>query len=371
MSLDRQIDQVCTHQVVEEFLYVQGDRQTVSPFRPIGSANGVMVRLNGLTEIPSFGNQISAKVVGTREGPFNITAANRVLAIQTNNDPVQTVALPLSSQLPTNRLADFLTANFPGLTFFTERNRIGVKTALLGRDATFRIMNTSTLADTLGLTKDRVYRGKNTFPGWTLVSDPSTLSDRPRRLIIFDEPLSADSNFVEVNYTTVREECRRCGGTGVENDWRYGTDGKVTLIGDEPLLIQELLKITYTVKGSNPFHPWYGTSLIERIGSKNAANGVLQNAISSDIYTAFTRWQGIKRQQEESVGQPVSDEEFPYRLIGVRIEQSQTDPTVLFVNVDVQNRSFKPFTISRGIRLPEPVNLLSDTLNQGVLRRLQ
>lgn len=368
MSLDRQIDQVCTHEVVEEFLYVQGDRQTVSPIRPISSANSVSVRINGLSTIAPEGSHIPARVVGTREGPFNITASNRTFSVQVNEDPPQTISLPLSTQLSVSRLAAVLTASIAGLTFFAERNRIGIYTSLLGRDATFKILPSSTLAATLGLTVNRIYRGKNTFPGWTLVSDPSTLSDRPRRLIYFDEPLAASSNFVEINYTTVREECRRCGGTGVENDWRYGPDGKVTLLSDEALLIQELLKITYSVRGSNPFHPWYGTSLIERIGAKNASNGVLQNAITSDIYTTFSRWQSIKKTQEEKV-QAVSDEEFPYRLVGVRLEQSQSDPTVLFVNVDVTNRSLKPFTVSRGIRLPEPVNLLSDSLSEGVYRK--
>jgi hypothetical protein len=128
----------------------------------------------------------------------------------------------------------------------------------------------------------------------------------------------------------------------------------VSMLQDEALLLQELLKITYTVRGSNPFHPWYGTTIIERIGAKNASSGILHNAITTDIYTTFANWQKIKKAQEgPDIGQPVSDEEFPFRLIGVKLEQSQNDPTVLFLNIEVQNRSFKPFTISRGLRLSD------------------
>lgn len=369
MSIDRQLDQLCTHQVVEEFLFVQGDRQTVKPLRPISSADSVVVRVNGLVDVPSFGLQIAARVVGTREGPFKITSGNNQLVVQVNNDPPQTVSLPSSAQVSASRLADALTAALPGLTFFTERNRIGVQSIISGKDATFKFLPTSTLTATLGLTTNRIYRGKDTFSGWTLISEPGTVTQRPRRLVYFDDALQAQSNFVEVNYTTVREECRRCGGLGVENDWSYGSDGKVTTIQDSALLLQELLKITYTIRGSNPFHSWYGTTLIERIGAKNAASGVLQNAITSDIYTAFNRWQSVKKAQEEEVRQAVSDEEYPFRLVGVRLEQSQKDPTVLFVNVDVQNRSFKSFTVSRGLRLSEPVNLLTDTAAQGVYRQ--
>lgn len=369
MSFDRQIDQLCTHEVAEEFLFVQDDRQTVSPIRPISSAASVQVRVNGEIAVPSDGVQVQARVTGTREGPFNLTASTNTLAIQINDDSVRTVVLPAATRVNPAKLASTLTALFGGLIFYTERNRIGIRTTLAGTSSTFRLDPSSTMASVFGIATNRIFRGKNAFPGWTLVSDPTTLSDRPRRLVYFDEPLQAASNYVEITYTTVRQECRRCGGTGVENDWRYGADGKINTARDEALLIQELLKITYTSRGSNPFHPWYGTTLLERIGSKNAFSGVLQNAISSDVYTTFGRWQSIKRQQEETVGQTLTDEEYPFRMMGVRLEQSQQDPTVIFLNIDVQSRSLKPIVLSRGLRLPEPIDLLGDTQTQGVFRQ--
>ena len=369
MSYDRQLDQACTHEVVDEFLFVQDDRQTVSPIRPISSATSVRLRLNGVSEVPSSGVQIAARTVGTKEGPFSIGSTNNVFAIQINDDPVQTISLPYTAEISSSRLADTLTSMFSGLVFFSERNRVGIRSTLLGRESTFRIHSSSTLAATLGLVVDCVFRGKDVFPGWTLVSSPNSVSDRPLKYIVFDDTLQADSNYVEVCYYTVREECRRCGGSGVEHDWRYGVNGQILLVQDEQLLIQELLKITYTVRNSNPFHPWYGTTLIERIGSKNASTGVLQNTITSDIYTTFARWQSIKKTQEEAVGQEVTDEEYPYRLLGVQLEQSQEDPTVLFVNVTVQNRSANPFTLSRGLKLSEPLNLLTDTKEEGVFKQ--
>ena len=369
MSFDRQLDQVCVHQVVDEFIYTQTDRQTAIPIRPISTATSVIVRLNGETDVPSNGVQVQARVTGTKEGPFNLTSSNNTLAIRVNNDSVHTVTLPQAARVQPDRLAYTLTKSFPGLVFFTERNRIGVRSSLSGQDATFMLTTASTMASMLGIPTSRVFRGKNAFPGWTLVNQPNTLSDRPKRYVYFDEPLQAAENFVEVTYTTVRQECRRCGGLGVENDWRYGTDGQVNKVRDEVLLIQELLKITYTARGSNPFHPWYGTTIVDRIGAKHSATGLIQNTITSDVYATFARWQSVKRQQEESVGQFVSDEEYPFRLTGVQLEQSQQDPTVLFVNIEVQNRSFKPIVLTRGLKLPEPVNLLGDTQAQGVFRQ--
>lgn len=352
MSVDRQIDQTCRHSVSEELLNIQTDRRTAVPLRPIASAGSVLVRLNGEVSVPFSGLQVPGRVLGTREGPFTLTTGNNVLSLQVEDDPIQTVTFPQAVRLTAPLLARQLSDAFVGVTFFVERNRVGVRSSMSGREAIFRFHTASTMAPLLGIPTNRIFRGKTTFPGWSLVTDPTTLSDRPRRLLFFDEPLQAASNFVEISYATVREECRRCGGVGVENDWMYGPNGEVVFVRDETLLIQELTKITYTARGSNPFHPWYGTTILERIGSKNASSGVVQNTITSDIYTTFARWQSIKRQQEE-IGQIVTDREYPFRLMRVQLEQSQQDPTVIFVNIEVQSRSFAPFVITRGLQLAD------------------
>lgn len=370
MSYDRQIDQLCTHLVVEELLPVAFDGVTVVPIRPISSSNSVVVRLNGEMTVPSSGVHVPASSGGTKEGPFNIKeGVNNLLVVQVDNDPPQSVSLPTASKVPTKRLADILSASLQGIKFYDERNVLKFKSDHLGRDATIFISPASTLATLVGIKTNRIYRGKQAAPGWTLINDPNTLNDRPTRLIVFDEPTKGLNDFVEVNYTTVRQECRRCGGIGVENDWRFGNDGNVIEVRQEALLIQELLKVTYTVRGSNPFHPWYGTTIIEQIGQKLSARGVVQNAIVSDINVTFTRWQSIKRQQEQNSGQFVSDEEFPFRLDGVVLEQSQDDPTVMFVTINVQSRSLKPIQLTRGIRLPQPLDLLGSTQAQGVFRQ--
>lgn len=370
MSFDRQIDQLCPHLVVEELLLSQFDGQTFIPLRPISSAGSVLVRVNGAVEAPSSGVHVPAQSGGTKEGPFNITAGvNSRLVLRVNDGLTQIVDLPTGSRVPTSRVADLLTAGIKGVQFWADRNFLKFRSDLSGTDAKIFIDGASTLTDTVGIKANRQYRGRQAVPGWTLVNDPNTLLDRPVRMVVFDEPLRGYQDFLEVNYTTVRQECRRCGGLGVENDWRYGLDGNVAEVRNEALLIQELMKVTYSVRGSNPFHPWYGTTIIEQIGQKIATSGIIQNAITSDINTTFNRWQSIKRQQEQSVGQFISDEEFPFRLVRVQIDQSQQDPTVMFVNIDVMNRSFKPIQLSRGLRLPQPTDLLGSTQAQGVYRQ--
>jgi len=191
------------------------------------------------------------------------------------------------------------------------------------------------------------------------------------RWVVFDEPVRGCADFVEIDYSTVQQECRRCGGVGVEHDWRYADDGSVVVLRNEALLQQEVLKMTYTVQGTNVFHPWYGTSLVEALGSKILNGALVQTTISADVQQGFQRWQSIKRQQEENVGQLVADREFPFRLVSVSVKQSTRDPTVMFVEMSVQNRSAEQFDLARGVKVPQPDDLLGSTQSQGILRQIQ
>jgi hypothetical protein len=362
MSFDRKLEFLCPHLVVEEYLVVKGLRNKAIPMRPVASSSSVVVKVNGLLEVPSFGVGVPASSRGSKEGPFTVVSGvSDLLKLRVNGGSWQTVTVPSGVKKSSGSICSYLSSSFLGVQFYEVGNSVGFKTSTTGRDATVFVHSSSTLAPVLGVALNREYRGKSVFPGWSLVSNPKSVGDRPSSLVVFDEPLSAESNFVEVNYTTVQSECRRCGGVGVENDWRYSSSGNVIAVRDEDLLLQELQKITFSTRGSNPFHPWYGTVILDQIGQKILSGSVLQNRIVADIQTTFSRWQSIKKQQEESVGQLVTDREFPFSLQSVNIEQSQQDPTVFFVSTTIRNRSFRQIQLTRGIRIPQPEDLLGST----------
>ncbi len=370
MSYDRRIDQICPHMVIEEALYFADDRQTVRPLRPIAAISSVKMRIDGEQEVPSQGTHIPAQATGFKSGPFNIQGGtNDLLVLKVNEGSYQTLRAPSGNKLTPEQVADAFNRQTTGLVFsVTRKKQIRVVTSSLGPRATLFVRTQgSTVAPILGLQTDRGWRGQTTFPGWTIVNDPNTLLDRPTRMVVFDAPLPGFNDWVELNYSTVREECRRCGGLGVENDWRYNGHGQVITVQGESLMIQELVKMTYTLQGSNSFHPWYGTRILDTIGKKLSSSGIVQNMITSDIYEAFRRWQSVKRQQEEKAGQFVSDEEFPFRLLSVSLQQSEQDPTVIFVNATVQNRSDKPIQLDRSLRLPLPLDLLGSTQQEALL----
>jgi len=353
MSYDRLLDQVCPHLVSEEALFLLNDRQTVRPLRPISAINSVRVRVNGLIESPSSGVLLPAQATGTKAGPFNIKrGVNDQLVVQIDQRQSQTIVAPAGVQLSASQLADALNLQVRNAVFTaTSKKQIRLTSLSKGLGASI-IIRANSLGPTLGFVANRGWHGQTNVPGWSIVNDPNTLLDRPTRLIVYDSPLKGFQDYVEIDYTTLREECRRCGGQGIEQDWRYGVSGQVITAQNETLLLQELLKAIYTIQGSNPFHPWYGTQIIDSIGKKLSAAGIVQNMIVSEIYEAFRRWQNIKRQQEEDVGQTVTDEEYPYRLTSVNLQQSTQDPTIIFVSATVQNRSSKPIQIERALRVP-------------------
>lgn len=354
MSADRAIDQVCPHLVTQEALSISADRMTIRPIRPISNSASVQVLLNNEIKVPSNGAGIPAKVFGSRRGPFSFTSGvNNTLVVRVNQGEAQTASLPTSFQMGTVQVANRLNQQLSGVVFSVTNDTLRIETQESGPGSSVFLDSTSTAASVFGFMTNREFRGQQLAPGWTLVSDPATLADRPTRLIVFDEPLQSTSNFVEITYTTVKEECRRCGGSGFESDWRYDVNGDLIEIRDEGLMIQELQKNFYTLRGSNQFHPWYGTGIIEAIGKKLSAGGFAQNLVVADIHQAFNRWQDIKRQQEEKLGQLVTDREYPFRLLSVNLEQSTQDQTVIFVSIVVQNRSSDPIQLTRGLRIPQ------------------
>ncbi len=370
MSFDRQIDQVCPHTIAEEALFPGFDRQTVRPLRPVSSIASMKVLLNHDLVVPSFGVAIPGQAVGTKAGPFNITqGVNDTLVFQINGGPFQTAVIPAAAKIPTDRIVLLLNQQVSGISFSNFNNRIAFRTNDEGRDASVFFSPASTITTTLGIVTPREFRGQQVVPGWTMITDPNSIPERPFRLLMFDAPLRSDTDVVELSYATVQQECRRCGGSGVENDWRYSTDGDVVAVVDEALLIQEIQKLMFTVLGTNPFHVWYGTGILDAIGKKLTAGGFVQNLIVSDIYQAFERWQSIKKQQEEKAGQFVSDREFPFRLLSVNLTQSQQDPTVIFVDITIQNRSTDPIQLTRGLKIPQPTDLLGSSAAQGTIRQ--
>jgi len=358
MSYDFSLDQTCAHYVSEEAVYVSPGRRIIRPKRPIAAENSVKVRLDGAIDVPSYGSQIPATMKGTKRGPFTVTSsATSLLRVKVSQGAWQDLVFPVSNAMDPRYAVTLFNQGLSGIKAALEDGTIRIETLDKGRQASLFIAQESTAASIFGFPVNREWRGQDLIPGWTLVTDlASVVEDRPtQRNIVFDYPLKQEQSVAEISYTTALQECRRCGGIGVENDWRYDVKGNPITVENEDLLLQELQKMVLTVRGSNPFHNWIGTSLVDAIGQKLGQQSVVQTLTLADITQAFKRFQSIKKGQEKV--QEITDREFPYRLLGVNFTQHPTDPSILYIDLSVQNRSQQAIKLTRGLRLPHNLEI--------------
>jgi phage baseplate assembly protein W len=110
----------------------------------------------------------------------------------------------------------------------------------------------------------------------------------------FDEPLKGNP-VIKVSYVTYIQRCLRCRASGIENDIRLATSGEPITIRNENLLNQGVLKMVITRKGSNPFHPEIGSTIIDKIGTK--AVGATATSINEDVTRAVNLYQRLQTAQ--------------------------------------------------------------------------
>jgi hypothetical protein len=176
------------------------------------------------------------------------------------------------------------------------------------------------------------------------IADLKIISIRYPRFLA---PIKGNPVF-KVSYATYIQRCRRCRATGIENDVHLAVSGEPITIRNENLLNQGVLKMVITRKGSNPFHPELGSTIIDRIGSK--ATGAVRMSINEDVTRAvmlFQRLQGAQGKVQE-----ISLKERLYSVLSVTTNPGVDDPTVVQTNIVAQNASGQPVFISTVFAAP-------------------
>ena len=148
------------------------------------------------------------------------------------------------------------------------------------------------------------------------------------------------------------EFCPRCRATYIENDWRFDEEGDTLLIDNENLLYQACLKALLTRKGSNSYHPAYGSSIMDRIGSKVV--GATLTLLQEDVRAALLKVQTVQSAQRKY--QLVTDKERFYSLREVKVTPGD-DPTTVLIQVSVVNAALIPVSLSIVFSVPGAVAL--------------
>lgn len=344
MSTDFQLAHRCPHLIIEERVTLGPDRRTLQTRAPVGAASTVRVLVNNSYYIPQAGLLSPAQITGAVAGPFNIAACESNQITVQGSEEVRTFDLPIGLRVGTTRIVELLNPmletilveNVDGYLVFTDLSKTGPRA---------RIKVYGPAAETLGFGQQQGAKGKQVYPAWRLElrDDPTRANRYPRFLM----PVAQPGTF-KVTYSVPPERCLRCRATFVENDYRFNIQGEPLLIENEDLLYQAALKILLTGKGSNPFHPFYGSNIKSRIGTK--AVSAITTLLNEDVRTSLTNMQKLQRGQAKF--QRVSAKERLFQILSVEVSQHETDQTAFLIDVVVTNASGEPIQLSVVFTVP-------------------
>lgn len=362
MSLDFQIAHQCPHLTVEEVVQLGADRRTLSTLQPVASANVVRIQVNDELLIPQGGLFTAAQVYSSVSGPYDLAPGSNTLVVKTSQG-TQTVSFSVTTKVrwTTDKIiAQLMQVGFSvALAENVNGHLVFSDAETLGYESQVRVSGNAAQAlgfgdPTCGSSAQFGARGTMLYPPWQLVTRPDTITNRYPQFVypIRNNPV------LKVTYAVPVNRCRRCRATYIENDYRFDTAGQGILIGNENLLYQSALKILLTDRGSNPYHPWYGTTIRSRIGSK--AIGSVSSVLSEDVRTALANLQSV--QKEQGKYQPTTLKERLYQVLDVRVSPHVEDPTTYLIDVVVQNQSSEPIGLSIVFTVPGVVALMGSNM---------
>lgn len=350
MSRDVQLGWNCLHLTLEERVTLSSDRRSLPTLQPIANRTIVGVLADYDVQIPQDGLYSQAKLLSFQAGPYTLIENETDLSVVTSDESFS-VTLSANVFYTADEIATAINrASTTKKTVASSQNgRLTITdTASVGPRSIVQVFGLS--LPKLGFGTQSGAQGKMLFPPWELYTPPATPSSR---YIRFTQPL-AYNPILTVSYVTTQQRCLRCRGTGVENDYRFtataslttsgGTvpAGSIITIENEDLLYQEALKIVLTQRGSNPFHPAYGSTVLSRVGSKTIA--ATAAAINQDVRLALELLQTT--QTEQAKLQSVTAREKLYSIQSVNTSADPNDPTVFYVDITVQNASTTPVVIN-------------------------
>lgn len=357
MTIDFQLAHNCPHLTVEEEVVLGSDRRQLRTRQPVASSNRIRITANDDVSIPREGLYTRAQVTGSGSGPFRILKNEETITVSNRTQTVVDILLPVGSRVTTDRVVALLDAAIrnSGARILAENvNGYLRLTDFSEEGLTSQVRVSGKASGAIGFTGQTRARGRQVYPAWeyaeqTVVNTSSNVAVRyvSARYPKFVQAVRGNPVF-KVSYTTYQQHCRRCQGFGIENDYRIAASGDPLMVQNEDLLNQGVLKILSTVKGSNPFHPEYGTQLLTRIGTK--ALGAGATTINEDVVVALSIFQRLQTAQGRY--QEVTPRERLASLISVNTSPSDLDPTVFEVTIVAANAANVPVVITTVFAAP-------------------
>jgi len=199
--------------------------------------------------------------------------------------------------------------------------------------------------------------------GFVILDDELSQPNRRKRKLVIREPSKALDDIIDVTYFTYVSFCPKCHALRVHDDLEW-LGGQPILVGDSFKLTQEVKKGVITVLGSNPFHTWIGTRIVERIGEKVINVRTIRGSIIDEISTFLDNYKSVQSKQIQSQ-QPVTPKEVFLKLVDLTAEPvDPLVPVVFNVVVRFQDATGEVNQTETQLVLPFPPALLDDPFSQ-------
>jgi len=168
-----------------------------------------------------------------------------------------------------------------------------------------------------------------------VVSNFSLKTQDETKLVLYDVKLEhiCDHNLPSGKY--ILNTCPRCLGKGFYYDIKFSPLGDVLTVSEVEKLLQELVKITITSKGNNPFYPDYGSYVVDSVGALQT-EGFRETKLKQSIMDAVLRLRYLQRDGIER-GYKFSLKELIDKIENIEIYEIEGDPRQLGFKVKITN----------------------------------
>lgn len=367
MSVDFQIAFPCPHLTIEERVALGEDRRSLLTRQPVTSGDFVRITANDDVDIPKEGLFASARIVGSFSGPFTIRKGRNLITVSNARRSVENFALPVGIRVTADRVVELLYAAFrnAGLGILpVSRDGVLSFSDLDDSGPTSLIDIRGDAAASVGFVNQIATKGREVFPGWEMAEREDVINTVTINRFIqistrypqFVRPVRSNPVF-KVTYATIQQRCRRCQSTGIENDYRFDNQGAVLLLQNEDLLNQALLKILLTRRASNPFHTYYGSTLVDQIGQKALLGTSI--SINEDVLRTVETFKRLQTLQGQF--QAITARERLAAVLSINVYPKQDDPTVFNVVITGTNASGQPVTLTTVYAAPGTAALVGSS----------
>jgi len=344
MSVDAQIAHACPHHIRYELVSILGGREILTE-SPIAGTGLLELRVDGRV-VPPDGLTRDPEWVVPQTAPYRVKSGSNTLAFYQDHNLV--ISLTIPPKIYTQ--AEFI-SYLRGVLGVLEVEERGKSVAVVCRGGVHLRVEGDFLPTLNQGASSYVSRARVLFPSWRIVRRGGSRGYK----VLLSRGLSTES-ILDMSYTAEKSYCRRCGGTGVENDILFDEYGKMKMVGGYDLLYQKVAKCLLTRIGSNPFHSFYGSTAMSLIGKKVSAGVVV--GLRGSVQDALDTLIDVQNQQAKV--QAMSLEERIKRVRSIEISTIGTDETSYLVRVSVESFSSQPVSVNIVFAVPSAISLDGD-----------